>query len=96
MSTPPNYPPPQDPGGYGAAPPPQQNNTPMILGIIGIVCWFVCSIASIVLGLIGQSKARELGQSDTLPKVAWIGGIVSVVLGIIIGIAQVAAAGAGS
>ena len=55
MSTPGDYPPPQS-GGYG--PPPQQSNTPMVLGVIGIVCWFFCSIAAIVLGLIGQSKAR--------------------------------------
>lgn len=67
--------------GYGAAAP--QNNTPKILSIIGIVCWFCCSPAAIVLGLIAQSKFREQGQSDTLAKVAWIGGIAFLVLGII-------------
>lgn len=87
MTTPGDYPPPSDPsggygpGGYGA--PQQANNTPMVLGIIGIVCWFLCSPAAIVLGLVGQSKARQYGQSDTLPKVAWIGGIVAFVLGVI-------------
>ncbi|MFG1910875.1 hypothetical protein [Kribbella sp. NPDC048928] len=67
--------------GYGATAPP--SNTPKILSIIGIVCWFCCSPAAIVLGLIGQSKFREQGQSDTLAKVAWIGGIVFLVLGIV-------------
>ena len=66
--------------GYGAAP---QSNTPKILSIIGIVCIFCCSPAAIVLGLIGQSKYREQGQPDTLAKIAWIGGIVALVLGII-------------
>lgn len=88
MTTPGDYPPPSDPsGGYGA--PRQESNTPKVLGIIGIVCWFLCgwgAIASIILGLIGQSKARQLGQSDTLPKVAWIGGIVVLALGIIVNI----------
>lgn len=81
------YPPPPPGGGYGAPPPgysqPGQNNTPMVLGIIGIVCWFCCSPAAIVLGLIGQSKAKESGQSPTLPKIAWIGGIAFLVLGVI-------------
>jgi hypothetical protein len=67
--------------GYGAAAP--QSNTPKILSIIGIVCIFCCSPAAIVLGLIGQSKYREQGQPDTLAKIAWIGGIVALVLGII-------------
>lgn len=51
----------------------------MIFGIIGIAGWFVCGvgvIASFILGGLGQRKARELGQSDLLPKIAWIGGIV--------------------
>ena len=54
----------------------------MILAIIGIVCWFCCSPASIALGLIGQSQAKQAGQSTTLPMVAWIGGIVSLLIGI--------------
>lgn len=91
MSTP-DYPPPQDPGGGYGSPQPQ-SNTPTVLGVIGIVCWFFCSIASIVLGLIGQSKARQLGQSDTLPKVAWIGGIVSAAIGLIVGIVRMGAMG---
>ena len=77
---------PAGPGGYG--PPRQENNTPLVLGIVGIVCWFFCALASIILGLIGQSKARELGQSDTVPKVAWIGGIVSMVIGLLVGLAR--------
>jgi hypothetical protein len=84
----------QGPGGYGQMPPPgggfgynaptqQPSNTPMILSIIGIVCWFCCSPASIALGLVAQSKYRQQNQSDTLAKVAWIGGIVFFALGII-------------
>jgi len=94
MTTPPNAPPPSegygDPppgGGYGAPPPgygqpSSQSNTPTILGIIGIVCWFCCQPASIALGLIGQSQANKSGQSATLPKVAWIGGIVALIIAI--------------
>ncbi|GAA1705312.1 hypothetical protein GCM10009745_61170 [Kribbella yunnanensis] len=67
--------------GYGAQAAP--SNTPMILSIIGIVCWFCCSPAAIGLGLFAQSKYREQGQSDTLAKVTWIGGIAFLVLGII-------------
>jgi hypothetical protein len=55
----------------------------MIFGILGIVGWFVCGvgvIASFILGGLGQRKARELGQSELLPKIAWIGGIVVTVL----------------
>jgi hypothetical protein len=75
---------PGQPGGYGyGAPAAQQNNTPQVLAIIGIVCWFCCSPAAIGLGLFAQSKFREQGKSDTLAKVAWIGGIVSIVLSII-------------
>ncbi|MGB9377771.1 MAG: hypothetical protein WCB04_09705 [Mycobacteriales bacterium] len=87
MTTPPNAPPPAD--GYGAPPPAggATNNTPMILGVIGIVCWFFCSPAAIALGLIGAQKARQSGQSDTLPKIAWIGGIAFLALGIVYAVA---------
>lgn len=69
----------QPPAGRG--PVQQENNAPLILGILGIVGWFVCAgIPGIVLGLIGQSKARELGQSQTLPRIAWIGGLVALAL----------------
>lgn len=86
-----NYPPPppggeyqpQGGGGYGAPTPQAQNNTPLVLSIIGVVCWFLCSPAAIVLGLIGQSKARQTGQSDTFPKVVWIVGIIALIIGII-------------
>lgn len=59
---------------------------PMILGIAGVVGWFLCgvgAIGSIIVGRIGQRKARELGQSELLPKIAWIGGIVVVILDVI-------------
>jgi hypothetical protein len=55
----------------------------MVLSIIGIVCWFLCSPAAIVLGLIAQSKFREQGQKGTLAKVAWIGGVVVLVLNVL-------------
>jgi hypothetical protein len=76
--------------GYGGYPGPQnpQSNTPMVLAIIGIVCWVLCSPAAIVLGLIAQSKFRAQGRSDTLAKVAWIGGVVLLVLGVIVAIAS--------
>lgn len=54
----------------------------MILGILGIIGWFLCgigAIGSVIVGVIGQRKARELGQSDLLPKIAWIGGVVTLV-----------------
>jgi len=60
----------------------------MILSIIGIVCWVICSPAAIGLGLFAQSKFREQGQKDTLAKVAWIGGVVILVLNVIYAINQ--------
>jgi hypothetical protein len=85
------YGPPQ-PGygpGYGGYPPQQgpPSNTPTVLSVIGIVCWLVCSPAAIVLGIIAQNKFRAQGRPDTLAKVAWIGGVVLLVAGIIVGIA---------
>ena len=93
---PPSYP--GGPGGYGAPQPgygyggypgPQnpQSSTPTVLSVIGIVCWLLCSPAAIVLGLIAQSKFRSQGRPDTLAKVAWIGGIVLLALGILLFIA---------
>jgi hypothetical protein len=75
--------------GYGGYPGPQNppSSTPTVLSVIGIVCWFLCSPAAIVLGLIAQSKFRAQGRPDTLAKVAWIGGIVLLVLGIVVAIA---------
>jgi preprotein translocase subunit SecG len=58
----------------------------MVLSIIGIVCWIICTPASVVLGLIAQSKFRQQGRPDTLAKVAWIGGVVLIVLGILLSI----------
>jgi hypothetical protein len=79
------YPPQQPPPGYGAGYPQQQpqSSTPQVLSIIGIVCWFCCSPAAIALGLVAQNQFRSQGRPDTLAKVAWIGGIVAVVLGIV-------------
>ncbi len=79
--------PPVDYSGYQPVP---QTNTAQTLAIIGIVCILLCGPASIVLGLLAQTKYRELGQSETLAKVAWIGGIVSTVISIfyVIGVAS--------
>jgi hypothetical protein len=62
-----------------------------VLSIVGIVCWFLCSPAAIVLGLIAQSQYRAQGQPDTLAKTAWIGGIVALGLGIVLGVVRVIA-----
>jgi hypothetical protein len=87
------YPPQPPPPGYGAGYPQQQpqSNTPQVLSIIGIVCWFCCSPAAIVLGLIAQSQFRNQGRPDTIAKVAWIGGVVAVVLGVLSFIIRAAA-----
>jgi hypothetical protein len=60
-----------------------------VLSIIGIICWFLCSPAAIVLGLVAQGQYRRQARPDTLAKVAWIGGIVMLVLGIIIAIVRI-------
>lgn len=78
---PPGYGPPD--GGYGQPPPSPRTSTPMVLSILGIICWFCCSPVSIALGLIAQGQFRRQGQPDTLAKIAWIGGIVALVLGIL-------------
>jgi uncharacterized membrane protein len=89
------YPPQPPPPGYGAGyPQPQprpQSSTPQVLSIIGIVCWFCCSPAAIVLGLIAQNQFRNEGRPDTIAKVAWIGGIVALVLGILSFVIRLAA-----
>jgi hypothetical protein len=56
--------------------------------VIGIVCWFLCSPAAIVLGIVAQGQFRRQGQPDTLAKTAWIGGVVALALGIILFIAR--------
>ncbi len=88
---PPGYggPPPGYGPGYGGYPGPQnpQSNTPTVLSVIGIVCWFLCSPAAIVLGIIAQGQFRNQGRPDTLAKTAWIGGIVALALGIVVAIA---------
>jgi hypothetical protein len=90
MGYPPQQPPPP---GYGAGYPQQQpeSSTPQVLAIIGIVCWFCCSPAAIVLGLVAQSQFRNQGRPDTLARVAWIGGIVAIALGIVSVIVRLAA-----
>ena len=78
---PPGYGPPT--GGYGPYQPQPRSTLPVVLSIIGIVCWFCCSPLAILLGFLAQSEFRKRGQPDTLAKVAWIGGIVALVLGVI-------------
>ena len=75
--------------GYGGYPGPQgpPSNTPTVLSVIGIVCWFLCYPSAIVLGIVAQSQFRRQGRLDTLAKTAWIGGIVALALGIVIAIA---------
>src|SRR3954454_25255248 len=80
------YPPQPPPPGYGAGYPPQprpQSSTPQVLSIIGIICWFCCSPAAIVLGIVAQNQFRAQGRLDTLARVAWIGGIVALILPVI-------------
>jgi hypothetical protein len=77
---PPGYGPPGD--GYGQQPA-RPSNVPMILSIIGIICWFCCAPLSIVLGIVAQTQFRRQGQPDTLAKVAWIGGVVALALGLV-------------
>jgi hypothetical protein len=77
------------PGGWPGQPVGQPigqagSNTAQTLAIIGIVCILFCAPAAIVLGLLAQTRYREQNQPDTLAKVAWIGGIVSMVIGILI------------
>jgi hypothetical protein len=72
--------------------PGQQQNTAQTLAIIGIVCLLICGPASIVLGLMAQTKFREQGRPDTLAKVAWIGGIVVTLIGILYFIGAAASA----
>lgn len=72
-------------GGYPGQRPP--SSTPTVLAVIGIVCWFLCSPAAIVLGIVAQSQFRNQGRPDTLAKTAWIGGIVALAIGIIVAIA---------
>lgn len=53
--------------------------TPTVLSIAGIIGWFLCgwgAIGSVIVGLIAQRKAYELGKPLTLPRVTWIGGII--------------------
>jgi hypothetical protein len=91
MGYPPQAPPPP---GYGAGYPQQpQSSTPQVLSIIGIVCWFCCSPAAIVLGLVAQNQFRSQGRPDTIARVAWIGGIVAFALGILSFIVRMAAPG---
>lgn len=88
---PPGYggPPPGYGPGYGGFPGSQNppSNTPTVLSVIGIVCWFLCSPAAIVLGIVAQNQFRNQGRPDSLAKTAWIGGIVALVLGIVVSIA---------
>jgi hypothetical protein len=88
---PPGYggPPPGYGPGYGGFQGPQnpQSNTPTVLSVIGMVCWLFCSPAAIVLGFVAQSQFRRQGRPDTLAKIAWIGGIVALALGIVVAIA---------
>lgn len=89
------YPPQQPPPGYYGGQQPE-SSTPQVLSIIGIVCWFCCSPAAIVLGLVAQNQFRSQGRPDTLAKVAWIGGIVALALGILGTIARLALLNQGS
>ena len=79
--------------GYGGSPGPQKppSATPTVLSVIGIVCWFLCSPAAIVLGFVAQNQFRVQGRPDALAKTAWIGGNVALALGIVVAIARAAA-----
>lgn len=57
-----------------------------MLSVIGIVCWFLCSPAAIILGIVAQNQFRSQGRPDTLAKTAWIGGIIALLLGIVVAI----------
>jgi K+ transporter len=91
-------PPPPPPGvPYGQPPmgaPVPQSNTAKTLGIIGIIVGVLCcSPAGIVLGILSMKKAKEAGQPTTLGMVALIVSTVALVVGIIVAILNITAAG---
>lgn len=96
---PPPNPPPPPPGygppppGYGAPPPgygvPQASNTPMVLGIIGIVLAFCCWPVGLTLGIISYVQANKTpGGNTTL-------GMVAIGLNILFGLVGIISAATG-
>lgn len=80
---PPGYGPP--PPGYGPPPGAATSNTPMILGILGIVFAFCCWPVGLVLGILSYNQAgKQPGANKTLGMVA-IGlsilfGLISIIM----------------
>jgi hypothetical protein len=49
-----------------AAAGPNQSRAPLVLGVIGIVCWFLCGIgavASTIVGAIGHPEGPRVGSA---------------------------------
>ena len=82
---PPGYGPP--PPGYGA--PPQASNTPLVLGIIGIVLSFCCWPVGLTLGIISYVQANKTPGGNTTI------GIVAIGLNILFGLVGIVSAATG-
>ncbi|WP_329251269.1 protein kinase [Actinoallomurus sp. NBC_01490] len=78
-------PPPPGPPGHDTGHSEQQSGPgrPEVLSNIGIVCWVLLPPAAIVLGLVAQKRFRAQGRPDTRARVAWIGGVVMTLLGLL-------------
>ena len=62
---------------YAPAPAAPKSGEDDILGIISLVCIpFGLTLVGLILGLIGVSKAKKAGRSETLSRVGWIVNLV--------------------
>lgn len=91
-------------GGYnGGAPSGQEPGhgqavASLVLGIIGVVCWFFggTAILSVILGLIGiicASSAKKAGNSSGIRTAGFVLSIISLIVGALVFVACVACVG---
>lgn len=79
--------------GYQPPPAAAGNDKSLMYGIIGLIVGFLCcQPAGIVLGVLSMNEAKKYGKPTTLGLIAVIVSSIWLVLGLIIGIAQVASA----
>lgn len=89
----PSTPPPayQPAGAYNA---PVADNPGKTLGIVAFVLSFFVNLVGLILGIVALSQSRKVGQKNGFAVAAIVISSISIVIGIIVAIALIVAAGA--
>lgn len=73
---------------YQPQPTPAAQDPGRTLGIIGLVCAFLCSVVGLVISIIAYSKSKAAGFNNGIALAGIIVSAISMMVGLFLGISR--------